>query len=923
MIDLDADLGNADWTKQTWDLPCETPEELADYLEMAGIDPALFAELPVAQAAPWLTDNELDDSLLGDTITAGGPMPWHKVKDHSGCTSAKPWAVADKDGKVMGCHENEEKANAQLAALYASEDNMTAAAFTAMQRKRFAKSGVAMEDGSFPVRNKGDLHNAVMSIGRAKDPEAAKRHVIERAKALGLEKDLPEDWEAGEKPDSDDVTAAAWDESKHPRHERGAKGGGQFRRSDLSSARVAAQAGQDWLDEIDDGNQDPAKVQAAQRLANTEAEKPIDAQAGMEVLEEVAAHKEAVAAEWGDPVDPDVAKIKGMGEEIKTMETPPELEEYTPTDDERDSIAYHNENRRKPGQPRPKSEAFAKAVPLSTDEPTRPGQVVKPKRITGEGADLTVTADNGVSVSYDDASGEYVARDANGKKLRRRLIGDEITAQQELINEREKRGIKGRTWKVVDPNLTASAAGMAPLAPPAEWFDDPSFSNLTPLEVTADGQVRGHLASWDSCHIGDPRGPGVCVSPPSSKTDYGFFHLGAVLAADGRKVPVGQITLDTGHAPLGMNARTAAAHYDHTGTAVADVRAGEDRFGIWVAGALRPHVSAEKARSLTAAKLSGDWRGIQGNLEMVGVLAVNVPGFPVPRPEVRLVASGEPEARAALVAAGILEDDVGIAPEIKRETMIARILGRDALLAAAIPRVLRRPQSKEAFERARLVASAWDESKHPRHPKGTKAKGGRFAPKHGGEDTPSVTSDERLSDDKAYDAAIGDAADTVKILVDEAGSLDAIDTEHYVEAIEEPAAALGIDIRDEDVMAKFEEDVLARAGISEGDTGDIEAPPGDLVTPDASDAKARYDALPDVGYFKDMAKLSKTADPEWQLKQVEAVEERIRAVAADPTHEQDSFDKGGPMDQAAAEWVKKNPKNNGEDQEARQEEVLT
>jgi hypothetical protein len=49
-----------------------------------------------------------------------------------------------------------------------------------------------------------------------------------------------------------------------------------------------------------------------------------------------------------------------------------------------------------------------------------------------------------------------------------------------------------------------------------------------------------------------------------------------------------------------------------------------------------------------SGKVSGDWRRIGGQLRLVGLLAVNVPGFPIPRPQAR-VASGAP---LALLAAG-------------------------------------------------------------------------------------------------------------------------------------------------------------------------------------------------------------------------------------------------------------------------------
>jgi hypothetical protein len=49
-------------------------------------------------------------------------MPWHIEQNHPGCPSSRPWAVVlDSTGEVVGCHETEASAEAQLAALYASE----------------------------------------------------------------------------------------------------------------------------------------------------------------------------------------------------------------------------------------------------------------------------------------------------------------------------------------------------------------------------------------------------------------------------------------------------------------------------------------------------------------------------------------------------------------------------------------------------------------------------------------------------------------------------------------------------------------------------------------------------------------------------------------------------------------------------------
>ena len=188
----------------------------------------------------------------------------------------------------------------------------------------------------------------------------------------------------------------------------------------------------------------------------------------------------------------------------------------------------------------------------------------------------------------------------------------------------------------------AVVASATPL-PPAAAFTDPGLGELTPLTVDGD-RVYGHIAGWSTCHTGSPNG--ACVTAPRSAANYAYFRTG-VVETDQGDVPVGQLTLGGGHADLSLSYRGAAEHYDDVTTAVADVTAGEDLHGIWVAGMLRPEVTEADVAALRAASPSGDWRNIGGNLELVAVHAVNVPGFPVAR-----VASGRP---SALVAAGVVQ----------------------------------------------------------------------------------------------------------------------------------------------------------------------------------------------------------------------------------------------------------------------------
>lgn len=197
------------------------------------------------------------------------------------------------------------------------------------------------------------------------------------------------------------------------------------------------------------------------------------------------------------------------------------------------------------------------------------------------------------------------------------------------------------------PEVVVAAAIELADAPQAAWFDDPRLDGPTGLTVTDDGRVFGHAAAWGSCHTGFGD---ACVNPPE-ELSHDYYRLGEVLCAGGERVAVGQITLGTGHAPTsGMSWRGAMEHYDNTGSVVADVATGNDAYGIWVAGALRPGVTAGQVRELMGAKLSGDWRKIAGQLRLVAFLAVNVPGFPVPRVKAGVFA-GE---QLSLTAAGVL-----------------------------------------------------------------------------------------------------------------------------------------------------------------------------------------------------------------------------------------------------------------------------
>ena len=223
----------------------------------------------------------------------------------------------------------------------------------------------------------------------------------------------------------------------------------------------------------------------------------------------------------------------------------------------------------------------------------------------------------------------------------------ETPERDENVDSEEKMARSADADPLSRDSLTAAAI---PTAPPEAWFKDPQLTGPTALVVEDGGRVYGHIAAWGTCHIGQV---GKCVEPPASPSNYAYFRTGALRTVEGTSVAVGHLTMGTGHAGPRDSANAAAEHYDNTGTVFADVAAGEDAYGIWVAGSLRPGITAEQVRVARSAPISGDWRTIRGSLELVGALAVNVPGFPVPRPQ-GLLASGEVKS---LQASGVVAHD--------------------------------------------------------------------------------------------------------------------------------------------------------------------------------------------------------------------------------------------------------------------------
>lgn len=84
--------------------------------------------------------------------------------------------------------------------------------FSDKERRRLAEEGKALPDGSYPIVTVEDLRNAIKAYGRAKNKERVKRWIMRRARELGREDLIPDEWmnkgddlHVNDSPDNNDV----------------------------------------------------------------------------------------------------------------------------------------------------------------------------------------------------------------------------------------------------------------------------------------------------------------------------------------------------------------------------------------------------------------------------------------------------------------------------------------------------------------------------------------------------------------------------------------------------------------------------------------------------------------------------------------------------------------------------------------------
>lgn len=605
---------------------------------------------------------EVTDVPLGMTATvastSGGTIvPWHTVHNHAECPDGKPWAVVkDADGSVAGCHASQADADQQLAALYASENDTAIVAPLAAAIKpakstdngdecppgnRKLPDGSCLSEDEYATESAWEGVLVVEGIttgdGREFAPNALSwaEHALLRWQKEGSH--------GGEH----DVTVSVGRIDEVWRDGSTVYGRGQLNLESVDGFEVYKRMKNDFAggisidaDDIQDADVEFVWPESPEDGETAETDDDLIISMLFGRPEKMIFHGGRVRAATIVDIPAFVEAYIGLSSKVETVAASASdvfdgkvvLAHETPTSDEPWDRAVTA--RRLPNIMN--VELARQAYAWVGDSAARVGKTEcgylhHEVDSTGEVGAANLTA---CSVAIAALSNDETLLPIERRAIYEHLASHLRAAGQEPTPLPTPEVITASTVAVLDD-----------WRPDAAWFANPRLNVPVGITVTDQGRVYGHAAQWGECHIGYED---LCVTPPHEDA-HPYFMTGEMVCVDGSRVSVGQITLGTGHAPLSYRASRAVEHYDNTGSVVADVAVGNDEHGIWVAGAVRANAAASRVHELRASgQVSGDWRRIGNQLRLVGLLAVNVPGFPVPRLRAR-VAGGAP---VALIAAG-------------------------------------------------------------------------------------------------------------------------------------------------------------------------------------------------------------------------------------------------------------------------------
>lgn len=137
-------------------------------LTLASLPPDVQQVLSLVEAAGILSDQLLDSLGIHDP---------DESSDESAGLDYAQYSVGEVTDELLKLASSER-----------------ARSYSQAQRDKYAQSGVAMPDGSFPIPDRGALRDAIDDWGRAGSKPSVKAHIKKRAQALGATDMLPQNW---------------------------------------------------------------------------------------------------------------------------------------------------------------------------------------------------------------------------------------------------------------------------------------------------------------------------------------------------------------------------------------------------------------------------------------------------------------------------------------------------------------------------------------------------------------------------------------------------------------------------------------------------------------------------------------------------------------------------------------------------------
>ena len=168
------------------------------------------------------------------------------------------------------------------------------------------------------------------------------------------------------------------------------------------------------------------------------------------------------------------------------------------------------------------------------------------------------------------------------------------------------------------PEMEEITASAGTILAPFESFYRPESARPHKIQISADGEVFGHLGQWNTCHDGITD---KCTIIPRPTDGYASFNQPGILTERGT-VQTGPIFAFGGHRPSN-GAKTLNQAYGGIENSWCDVRVVEGKFGPWVSGWVRPGTPDEVVYAARASRISGHWLGDK----LKAIVSVNVEGY--------------------------------------------------------------------------------------------------------------------------------------------------------------------------------------------------------------------------------------------------------------------------------------------------------